>query len=74
MDRRQGRLFPCELLVEIGSIGCALDSGEVGRWDPLVVYIIKVDVLEEEMSLDVFCIGFAGTESSSRISREELDR
>jgi len=63
-------LFPSEFLVEVGSIGCALDRGEIRWWDPLVVDVIKVDIFEEEVPLNVLCVGFASTQSSSRISSE----
>jgi hypothetical protein len=68
----QGWLFPCEFLVEIGGIGCALDSWEVWWWDPLVVDIVKVDILEEEVSLDILSIGLASTKSSCRVSSQQL--
>lgn len=61
VDWSQGRLFPCEFLVEIGGIGRSLDCWEVGWWDSFVVDIIKVDIFEEEVSLDIFSIGFTGT-------------
>jgi hypothetical protein len=73
VDRGQGWLFPGELLVEIGSIGCALDSREVRWWDPLVVDIIEIDIFEEEVSLDIFSVRLASTESSSRVSCQELE-
>jgi len=66
-------LLSGELLVEIGSIGSALDSWEVRRWNPLMVNIIEVDIFEEEMSLDIFSVGLARTQSSCRVSSEELN-
>lgn len=68
MNGSQGWLFPCEFLVEIGGIGCALDCREVRWWDPLVVDIIEIDIFEEEVSFDIFCIGLASTKSSCWIS------
>jgi len=65
-------LFPGEFLVEIGSISCALDGREVRWWNPLVVDIIEIDILEEEVSLDIFSIGLASTKSSSGVSCQEL--
>ena len=73
MDRSEGWLFPGEFLVEIGSIRCALDGWEVRWWDPLVVDIIKVDILEEEVSLDIFSVRLASTKSSSGVSCQELE-
>jgi hypothetical protein len=67
-------LLPCEFLIEVGGIGCALDSREVRWWDPLVVNIIEIDILEEEVSLDIFSVSLASTKSSSRVSCQELDR
>jgi hypothetical protein len=66
-------LFPCEFLVEIGGISCALDGREVRWWDPLVVDIIEIDIFEEEVSLDIFSVRLASTESSSRVSCQELE-
>jgi len=37
-----------------------------------VVDIIKVDIFEEEVSLDVLCVGFASTQSSCGVSSEKL--
>lgn len=65
-------MFPGEFLVEIGSISCALDGREVRWWDPLVVDIIEIDILEEEVSLDVLSVGLTSTKSSSRVSCQEL--
>jgi len=65
-------LFPGEFLVEIGSIGCTLDSWEIGWRDSLVVDIIEIDILEEEVSLDVLSVGLTSTKSSSRVSCQEL--
>ena len=67
-------MFPGEFLVEIGGIGGALDSREVRWWDPLVVDIIEIDILEEEVSLNIFSVGLASTKSSSRVSCQELKR
>jgi len=66
-------LLPGEFLVEIGSIGCTLDSREIGWSDPLVVDIIEIDILEEEMPLDILSVGLACTKSSSRVSGQELE-
>jgi len=66
-------LFSGEFLVEIGSVGCTLDSREIGWRDPLVVDIIEIDILEEEMSLDILGIGLACTKSPSRVSCQELE-
>jgi hypothetical protein len=70
VHRSQGRLFPREFLVEIRGIGCALDGREVGWWDPLVVDVVKVDIFEEEVSLDILGIGLARSQSSSGISSQ----
>jgi hypothetical protein len=48
------------------------DLGEVDGRDLLVVHIIKVDVPKEWVLLDVLCIGFTRTQSSNRISVQEL--
>ena len=37
-----------------------------------MVNIIKVDILEEHLPFDVFCIGFTCTQSSQGVSSEEL--
>jgi hypothetical protein len=60
-------------LIEIGSIRGALDGREIRWWDPLVVDIIEIDVLEEEMSLDIFSVRLASTKSSSGVSCQELE-
>jgi hypothetical protein len=73
MYRRQCRLFARELLIEIRGVGGSLDSREVGRWDLFVVYIVEIDVFEEEVSLDILCIGFTSSQSSRRVSSEELE-
>jgi hypothetical protein len=72
VDWSEGWLFPGEFLVEIGSIGCALDSREIRWWDPLVVNIIEIDIFEEEVSLDIFSVRLASTKSSSGVSCQEL--
>lgn len=70
MHRRKSRLLAREFLVKVGRIGCALDRREVRRRDPLVVDIVKVDILEEQVALDVFSISLAGSQSSRRVSRK----
>ena len=45
---------------------------EVRRGNPLVEDIVKVDVAEERMPLDLLGIGFTGTKTTSRVAREEL--
>jgi hypothetical protein len=37
-----------------------------------VVNIIKVDIFEEEVSLDILSVGFACSKSSGRVTGEEL--
>lgn len=70
---RQCRLFARELLIEIRGVGGSLDSREVGRWDLFVVYIVEIDVFEEEVSLDILCIGFTSSQSPRGVSSEELE-
>lgn len=72
MNRSQRRLFPRKLLIKVGRVGSIADGREIGRRDPLVVDIVKVDILEEEVSFDIFSIGLPGTQSSSGISRQKL--
>lgn len=71
--RRQSRLFPSELLVKVRGIRRVSDGREVWWWDTLVIDIVKVDILEEQVSFDILSVCFSGTESSSWISGEELD-
>jgi hypothetical protein len=71
-DRRESRLLARKLLIEIARIRRITNRGEVRRWDALVVDVVKVDVFEEEVALDIFGIGFAGTESADRVAREQL--
>ena len=48
------------------------DLGEV-RWrDALVQHIVKVDILEERMSLDLLSIALAGTKPPVRVTGQEL--
>ena len=35
-----------------------------------MVYIVKVDILEEEVSFDIFGVGLSGTKTSRRVSCE----
>jgi hypothetical protein len=72
VHRRQRRLLARKLLVKVAGIRRVSDSREVRRRDTFVVDVIKVDVLEEEVALDVFRVGLGGAESASRVSSEEL--
>lgn len=60
VDGREGRLLARELLVEVGRVGRVADRGEVRRRDALVVYVVKVDVCEELMALDLLGVALAG--------------
>lgn len=73
VNRRQRRLLAREFLVEVGRVGRAFDGREVRRWDPFVVDIVKVDIFEEEVSLDVLRVGLASSQSSGRVARKQLD-
>lgn len=35
-------------------------------------HVVEADILEERMSLDLFCIPLAGAETPSRVTRQQL--
>lgn len=86
MHRREGRLFARELGVKVGRVSrVALgrqkqssqrhrtyDSWEIRWWNPLMEDIVKVDVAEEGVTLDLLGIRFTRTKTASRVARQEL--
>ena len=72
VHRRKRRLLARELLVKVARVRRVADRREVRRRDAFVEHVVKVDVLEEKVALDVFRVGFARAKSSQRVSREEL--
>ena len=70
MYRRQCRLFPRKLLVKVARIGGVANGREV-RWrDASVIDIFKVDIFEEEMTLDILGFVLAVSKRSIIISSE----
>ena len=49
------------------------DSREVRWWNTLVQNIIKADILEERMSLDLFCVGLSGAQTTSGVTCQQLN-
>lgn len=74
MHRCQRRLFPRELLIEIARVGRISDGREVWWCDPAMVDVVKGDVFEEEVFLDLLGVGLACSESSGGVASQQLGR
>jgi hypothetical protein len=72
VHRRESRLLLCELRVEVARVGRSANGREVWRRDALVVHVVKADVFEEQMGFDLVGVGFARTESASRVASQQL--
>ena len=69
---RQRRLLSRELLVKVGGIRRIADGREVWRWDSFMENVVEIDILKEQVSLDIFSIGLAGSKSTRRVTGQKL--